>query len=99
MKIHRKKLFFGILLAIIVAVAVGFAWHSFRYSDEEILRCTTVIEEQSYDEISIDGKPKLFVGDINSPSSLADATTIKDSSRWAFGSTAIRYCPLAGAAS
>ncbi len=79
MKIYRKKLFFGILLAIIVAVAVGFAWHSFRYSDEEILRCTTVIEEQSYDEISIDGKPKLFVGDINSPSSLADATTIKDS--------------------
>ena len=88
MKIHRKKLFFGILLAIIVAVAVGFAWHSFRYSDEEILRCTTVIEEQSYDEIGIDGKPKLFVGDINSPAS-----------RWAFGSTAIRYCPLAGAAS
>ena len=79
MKIHRKKLFFVILFAIIVAVAVGFAWYSFRYSDEEILRCTTVIEEQSYDEIGIDGKPKLFVGDINSPSSLADATTIKDS--------------------
>lgn len=79
MKRRRKKLIYSMLFALILMVSGILAWFSFRYSDTEIMRCTAVIETKSYDEISIDGHPKLFVGNINSASSLAHSTTIKDS--------------------
>ena len=75
----RKKITLIAIAAILIGVASFFIWRLTPVSADSMLRSAVIIEETSWQEVTVDGKPCLYFASAEGDSILIGVTTIRDS--------------------
>ena len=78
MKYSRKKVL-AVVIALLVAVAAGtVAWQLMPSSATAMRQCAVVVEQATWQEISIDGKPRLYFSEALGDTALLGVTANRD---------------------
>ena len=75
----RKRIFWTATAVILAVVAAFLTWRLMPMSTDSMLRSAVIVEETTWQEITIDGKPCLYFDSARGDSMLIGVTTIRDS--------------------
>lgn len=75
----RKKITLIAIAATLVGIASFFIWRLTPVSAKSMLRSAVIIEETSWQEVTVDGKPCLYFASAEGDSILIGVTTLRDS--------------------
>lgn len=79
MRYSKKKLFFVVLTAVVCVVAIMGAWRFVPASETEMRGSVAIVDQTSWNEISVNGKPLIYFSDAIGDTALLGVTANRDS--------------------
>ncbi len=75
-----KRRLFLFMIVLVIASASLIIWRSWRFSGRQMVQATVIVEQSSWYEITVNGKPMLYFGGISGDSVLDKLSVCRDSS-------------------